>query len=88
MRKDLKILDDTDNINRIINVGETPVYFELIPDKTYNLKGAKEVIIETKGQEKNHVTVILSITGGKEKLPPVIVFKGKQKKTMKKDIVH
>lgn len=57
MRKDLKILDDTDNINRIINFDETPVYLELISDETYNLKGAKEVIIDTKGQKK-HVTVI------------------------------
>ena len=53
LRKDLNILDDTDNINRIINVDETSAYLELIPDKTYNLKGAKEVIIESKGQEKN-----------------------------------
>ena len=53
LRKYLNILDDTDNINRIINVDETPIYLELIPDKAYNLKGEKEVIIEKKGQEKN-----------------------------------
>ena len=77
LRKKLEILDDTDNLNRIINVDETPVFLELIPDKTYNIKGAKEVIIDTKGNEKKHVTVILSVTGGGVKLPPVIVFKEK-----------
>lgn len=86
LRKKLEILDDTDNINRIINVDETPVFLELIPDKTYNLKGAKEVIIDTKGTEKKHVTVILSVTGGGVILPPVIVFKGKPNKNNFKKI--
>ena len=35
----------------------------MVSDKIYNLKG-KEVIIKTRGKEKNHITLILAITEG------------------------
>ncbi len=47
------ISDDILELNRIINVDKTPVYLELIPKQAYNIKGAKYVIIYTKGNEKN-----------------------------------
>lgn len=42
LRKNLKILDDSANINRIIIVDETPVYLEIVSDNTYNVKVAKD----------------------------------------------
>ena len=63
-------------MNRIINVDETPIYLEFFTDKTYNKKGAKEVIIKTNGNEKKHVTVILAVSSSGIKLPPVSIFKG------------
>lgn len=57
---------------------------ELITNNTYNKKEAKEVIINIHGNEKNHITVILAITGKGNKLPPVLIFKGKNDKTNEK----
>ena len=84
LRKKLLISDNIIDLNRIINVDETPVFSELIPDKTYNIKGAKNVIIDTNGNEKKHVTLILAISGGGVKLAPVLVFKGKTDKNNEK----
>lgn len=84
LRKKLLISDNIIDLNLIINVDETPVFLELIPDKTYNIKGAKNVIIDTNGNEKKHVTLILAISGGGVKLAPVLVFKGKTDKNNEK----
>ena len=75
-RKKLNIIDDSNNLNRIINIDETPVFLELVADKTFEKKGTKNIIIKTNGYEKYHVTIILAITAGGNKLPPVIIFKG------------
>ena len=56
----------------------------MIADKTYEKKGAKNVIINTCGNDKNHVTVILPITSGGNNLPPILIFKGKQNKNNEK----
>lgn len=71
-------------MNRIINVDETPIYLEFFTDKTYNKKGAKEVIIKTNGNEKKHVTVILAVSASGKKLPSVLIFKGKSNKNNEK----
>ena len=83
-RKRLEIFDDEVNLNRIVNVDETPVFLEIISNNTYNKKGEKEVIINTHENEKHHITVILTITGKGNKLPPVIIFKGKIDKSNEK----
>ena len=57
---------------------------EIITNNIYNKKGEKEIIININGNEKNHITVILAITGKGNKLPPVLIFKGKIDKTNKK----
>ena len=43
-RKKLSIFDDNNNLDRLINIDETPVFLELVNDKTYEVKGAKNVI--------------------------------------------
>ena len=64
-RKKLSIFDDNYNFNRI---DETPVFLELVSDKTYEEKGAKNVIIKAGSNYKKHVTVILAITASGNKL--------------------
>lgn len=75
-RKKLNITDDSNNLNRIINIDETPVFLEFGEDKTFEKKGTKNILIKTNGYEKSHVTILLAISAGGNKLPPVIIFKG------------
>ena len=64
------------DLNRIINIDETPVFLELVVDKADELKGAKNAIIKEGGNYKSHVTVILAVTSSCNKLPSVLIFKG------------
>lgn len=56
----------------------------MITNNTYNKREEKEIIINTHGNEKNHITVILAITGKDNKLPSVLIFKGIIDKTNEK----
>ena len=60
------------------NMDETPVYFDLVPSKVVDRVGMKSCIIRTTGAEKRHIIVTLTVTANGEKLPPFIIFKGKQ----------
>ena len=60
----------------ICNIDETPLIFNLVPNKVVAMKGGKTVIVKTLGKEKVHYTVLLGILSNENKLPPVIVFKG------------
>ena len=62
----------------IINMDETPVYFDLVPGKTVNEKGAKSVLVRTTGNEKRHFTVVLAVSANGDVLPPMVIFKGKR----------
>ena len=66
----------------IINMDETPVYFDLQPGKTINKSGEKSVLIRTTGSEKRHFTVVLAVTASGDFLPPMIIFKGKRELSM------
>lgn len=88
IRKKLNIKDDTENIKWIINIDETPVYLELNPDKTYNIKRAKDLIIETKGSEKKHVTIIYQLQLLAKNYHYLLFLKVNQKKQMRKGILH
>ena len=70
--------EDEFDDNLIINMDETPVYFNLVPGKTVNEKGAKSVLIRTTGNEKRHFTVVLAVSANGDVLPPMIIFKGKR----------
>ena len=51
-----------------------------MPDiTTIDIMGNKEVIIDTKGNEKKRISVLLTIVGDGTKLPTVLIFKGKRK---------
>ena len=75
-RQQLEIFDTKEDYDRLINIDETPIYFEMITDRTYNKKGAKVVSIETKGNEKKLITCVLACSASGKKLTPSLIFKG------------
>lgn len=66
------------------NMDETPVYFDMLPGKTVEKKGEKTVKVRTTGSEKCHITAVLTATADGQFLPPMIIFKGKTQRTIKK----
>ena len=68
---------DEFNLQRILNVDETPIYMDMTYNKTIEKKGAKNIEIITTGGEKIRISAILSISGDGKKLPPVLIFKAK-----------
>ena len=68
------------------NMDETPIFFNMYPNKTIAKKGNKHVLIKTQSQEKCKVSVILYITADGEKLPSFLIFKAKEEGYIKKFI--
>ena len=56
----------------IANMDETPVYFDMVPSKTVDVKGKKR----TTKSEKCRLTAALSCTSTGAMLPPMLIFKG------------
>ena len=75
-RQELGIYDTDADLSRIVNTDETPIFFEMTTDKTYNKKGAKVVSIETKGNEKKLISTVLAVSANGRKLTPTLIFKG------------
>jgi DNA-binding transcriptional MerR regulator len=75
-RQELGIYDTEADLSRIVNIDETPIFFEMTTDKTYNKKGAKVVSIETKGNEKKLISTVLAVSANGKKLTPTLIFKG------------
>ena len=68
----------------VANMNERPAFFHMIPAKSICKTGSRECIVRTSGSEKKHVTVVLSATTDRTMLRPVVIFKGKTDKTIKK----
>ena len=68
----------------VANMDETPAFFDMIPAKSICKTGSRECIVRTSGSEKKYVTVVLSATADGTMLPPMLIFKGKTDKTIKK----
>ena len=64
------------------NMDETPISFDLPPNRTVDFKGQKTITVKTTGAEKSYMTVVLSCLADGTKLPPMVVFK---RKTMPKE---
>jgi len=75
--RDLRLDNDFDD-EFIINMDETPVFFDLVPNKTVSVKGSKSVIVRTSGSDKKHVTVMLAVAANGSVLPAIVIFKGKR----------
>ena len=59
----------------ICNIEETPLTFNLVPNKVVAMKGGKSIIVKTMRQEKAYCTILLGILSNGNRFPPVIVFK-------------
>ena len=68
----------------VANMDEIPAFFDMIPAKRIFKTGSRECIVRTSGSEKKHVAVVLSATADGTMLPPMLIFKGKTDKTIKK----
>ena len=68
----------------VANMGATPAFFDMIPALSICKTGSREFIVRISGSEKKHVTVVLSATTNGTMLPPMLIFKGKTDKTIKK----
>ena len=81
-----KIMEENSECN-IWATDETPVFYDLIRNKTVDMKGKKEVKVKSSGGDKKMVTClpVASIDGTKK--PITIIFKGKGKAKEDKDVL-
>ena len=54
---------------------EVPVWLDLTPDHTLDIKGLKEVTLKCTTKYKVRATLVLAVFADGKKLPPMIVFK-------------
>ena len=64
--------------NLILNMDETCVQFEVIPKRTYDLRGSTNTRLVTAGLEKKSFTVVLTVTADGEMLTPYVIHKLKK----------
>ena len=67
----------------ILNIDETPSYFDLIPGRILSKKGKRQIIVWGTTATKCHLTVVLRCTVAGHKLPPIIILKGKRELKLK-----
>ena len=84
LRKDMSILYE-DNF-RILNMDETACFLDMTNNTTIDYKGNKNIELLTTGKEKYRISIILAITGDGFKLPPMLILKGEQGKTVEKNL--
>lgn len=58
---------------------ETPLYFDMIPSRSLEKRGAKKERVESTGAQKRHITIVLACAGTGKMLPPMIIFIGNTK---------
>lgn len=66
---------------QIGNMDETPVFFDMLSNRTVETKGTKTVLVKSTGHEKTKFSVVLSCMADGTKLKPMVIFK---RKTMPK----
>lgn len=59
------------------NADEVPVPFDMVYERTVEVKGKDDVKIDSTGHEKSNFTVFLAVTADGAKLKPLIIFKKK-----------
>jgi len=73
-------------LNRIVNIDETVIYFENPATQTIDINGKKEVIIDSNGNENKRISVLLSICGDGTKIAPFCIFDGENEKRLEKEL--
>ena len=58
------------------NMDETPVFMDMLPTKTFDVKGKKSIKVRTTKSEKCRITAVLSCVATGIMLPPMVIFKG------------
>ena len=85
---DIDVLSFRDFISRnrrrlepdfIMNMDETPFYFDNVPSKTVDIVGSKSVRVLTTKSYKKRCTVVLGISNCGVFLRTMVIFKGKRK---------
>ena len=66
------------------NMDETPAFFDMVPTKSICKIGSRECVVRTSGNDKKHITIILSAAADGTLLPPMLIFKGKTERTIGK----
>lgn len=64
-------------LGHIGNADQTPVFFDMPTNTTVADKGAKSVVVKTTGNEKNRITVMLSVLADGRKLSPYVILRRK-----------
>eukprot|EP01022_Parablepharisma_sp_SALTPOND_P030724 TRINITY_DN7725_c0_g2_i1.p2 TRINITY_DN7725_c0_g2~~TRINITY_DN7725_c0_g2_i1.p2 ORF type:complete len:176 (+),score=9.13 TRINITY_DN7725_c0_g2_i1:29-529(+) len=72
--------------DRLVNMDETPLYFALSIPRVVAEKGAKAVSVDWPKNKNNRVTLVLAVASDGNKLPPLLIFKGKFGKTLQKKV--
>jgi len=71
-------IGDYENYQNLFNMGETSIWFEMAYKTSVEKIGEKSVNVTTFDTERSRISLILSIFGNGEKLPPLVVFKEKK----------
>ncbi|KAE8902746.1 hypothetical protein PF002_g2525 [Phytophthora fragariae] len=62
-----------------VPMDETAAYFEDARTQAVDLRGARHVVVRSTGYASMRVTAILAVTASGRKLPPDMIWKGKDK---------
>jgi len=71
-------------IGQLGNMDQVPLAFDVLSNKTVDVKGAKKIMIKIHGHEKMRYTVVLGCCADGTKLPPLLIF---QRKMLPKDVI-
>ncbi|POM66033.1 Hypothetical protein PHPALM_18166 [Phytophthora palmivora] len=80
----LRDLTQKMDIDHTILMDKTAVYFEDARPQTVDLCGARHVVVRFTGYTSMRTTAILAVTASGRKLPPVLIWKGKDKSSFEK----
>ena len=73
--RQIKRLAEINKFEVVGNMDETPLYFDVVPGRVLEEKGKKSVIVRTTGNEKRHLTVVLTVLAHGEVLPALTISK-------------
>ncbi len=72
------------DLHWIINMDQMPVFFLMHPKKMLEILGKKTIVIRTSTNDTRRATVALAITAAGDQLVPMVVYKGTENGTIKK----
>ena len=61
------------------NMDETPLHFDVVPGRVFDKKGKRSVVVRTTGNQKRHLTVVLTVLADGVVLQALAIFKGKKR---------